>query len=122
MTTHLFTLIGSGNEVAALATTALLRAGLKVVRSFDLNSARAVHAECNCPHHGTALCDCHLIMLLVYGEEDAPVTMSIHGRDGYAQLVLVDDLAQRPSPKLETLITDVLDSAFLSHARLEILS
>ena len=52
--------------------------GLQVIRSFDLKTARMAHTECTCPHHGTELCDCQMIVLLVYEGTGQPVTIVAH--------------------------------------------
>src|SRR5512136_525982 len=69
-------------EAATQAVQLLSSAGLRVMRSFDLRSARADHAECTCPHHGTAECTCQFIVFLVYGQSGAPVTLVAHGHEG----------------------------------------
>lgn len=107
-----FTFSGSGNEVASRVTAALLGAKFRVVQSFDLASARANHVDCSCPHHGTDLCDCQMIVLLVYGSAGRPVTLTIHGRDGLVRLAVVTDPAQRPVIGLEASIINILSSTF----------
>ena len=42
------------------------QAGLSVLRTFDLQTARQAQAVCPCPHHGTDQCDCQMVVLLVY--------------------------------------------------------
>jgi len=44
----------NGETAAQAATDSLTRRDFRVVRSFDLRSAMAAHAGCECPHHGTA--------------------------------------------------------------------
>jgi hypothetical protein len=61
-----------------------------------------------------------MIVLLVYKGEGAPVTITIHGRDGLVQLTVVNDPAQRPAPELEVTITNILFSSFLSNAQTEV--
>ena len=81
----------SCDEVAARLAQTLAQNGLGVNRSFDLHSARATHTNCTCPHHGTALCDCQLVVLLVYEQNNGPVTLLVHGRDGQTSVSLADD-------------------------------
>ncbi|MFQ5401581.1 MAG: hypothetical protein ACE5E7_18540 [Anaerolineae bacterium] len=120
MTRPLFTTLGRGDTAVNRAIKILQQAGYQVMRSFDLNAARATHADCSCPHHGTALCDCQMVVLLVYGESGPPVTLTAHSRDGRTQFALVDDPAQRPSSNLENDIINLLLPAFLSHPPLEV--
>ena len=120
MTQPLFTTPGSGDKAIAKATDVLQQAGYQVMRSFDLNAARAAHVDCSCPHHGTTMCDCQMVVLLVYGQDGPPVTLTAHSRDGRTQFALVNDPAQRPSPDLENAIINLLLPAFLSHPPLEV--
>ncbi len=120
MTRPLFTTPGSGDKAVARAIDILQQADFQVMRSFDLNAARAAHVECSCPHHGTDLCDCQMVVLLVYGQDGPPATLTAHSRDGRTQFALVNDPAQRPSPDLETAIINHLLPAFLSYPPLEV--
>jgi hypothetical protein len=67
----------------------LLGSGLRAVRTFDLRQARAAAAGCTCPHHGTATCDCQMIVLLVYGHAGPPASLVMHGNDGRTWISLV---------------------------------
>jgi len=87
---QLMTIQANCDEATTQAAQLLSGAGLQVVRSFDLRSARMAHAECTCPHHGTAQCTCQFVVLLVYGWSGAPVTLVVHGHDGQTWLSLVD--------------------------------
>lgn len=99
-------------EEATTRTVQLLSdAGLQVVRSFDLRSARMAHAECTCPHHGTAQCTCQFVVLLVYGQGGAPVTLVAHGHDGQTWLSLVDTPQQPADMKLAAKIAQALSPA-----------
>ena len=70
-------------------------AGFQVLRSFDLKVARAAHLNCTCPHHGTDQCDCQLVVLLVYAQEEPPVTLVVHGHDGQVQIAVVETTGQQ---------------------------
>ena len=83
-------------------------AGLHVANSFDLQSARATLSQCTCPHHGTADCDCQMVVLLIYGTDGSPVTLVAHGHDGQTWLSLVEIPEQRPSPQLKDFIEKTL--------------
>lgn len=82
----ILSIIGDCEIVSMHLTHALNKAGLQVIRSFDLQSAREVHMSCVCPHHGTMVCDCQLIVLLVYIQTGEPHTLIVHGRDGMSHL------------------------------------
>src|SRR3989304_3823550 len=89
----------NGETAAQAAAEALTRRGFRVVRSFDLRSAMVAHADCECPHHGTAQCTCQCVVLLIYGESGAPVVVPVHSRDAQAQVRIVRDANARPDPR-----------------------
>ncbi len=78
---------------------ALTAEGLLVVQSFDLHSARMLHADCTCPNHGTDQCTCELVVLLVYRSVGGPITIVLDGRDGNTFVFATDDAGNtfRPS-------------------------
>ena len=107
------------------------RAGLQVVRTFDLQVARHTHASCPCPHHGTEQCDCQMVVLLVYGSgeykpsERQPVSIVAHGYNGQTWFSVVDTPQQRADPRIEAAIrlaliphitATLLNQASQSHA------
>jgi hypothetical protein len=94
------------------ATESLENAGLQVANSFNLQSARATLVHCTCPHHGTADCDCQMVVLLVYGSDGSPATLVAHGHDGQTWLSLVETPEQRPSPQLK----ESIEMALKPHA------
>lgn len=98
----------SCETIVFIVSQALQQSGLRSVRSFDLNVARSLHADCKCPNHGTELCDCQIVILLVYGQNSSPATLYAHGRDGQTQLHLVDNPQQHPEPELELSIRQAI--------------
>lgn len=99
-TTPLIVLSGDSQAAIILTMETLASAGLQVVRSFDLQVARATHTHCTCPHHGTDQCNCQLVVLLVYEKDKQPVTLVAHGYDGETQLAFVDHPNHHPDPDL----------------------
>jgi hypothetical protein len=97
-----------GEEMIRWATGRLDKAGLRVVRTFDLRAARLSHPDCPCPHHGTQACDCQMIVLLVYAGAPSPVTMIIHSHQGTSWLYLVNTPQQPADQSLETTIQEAL--------------
>lgn len=93
-------------------------AGLQVIRSFDLQVARAAHPGYACPHHGTGACTCQLIVLLVYGQDGLPTTLVLHGHDGRTQIFVVDRPEQRVDARQANSFLNVLSSGInrVSHA------
>jgi hypothetical protein len=88
---------------------ALTGVELQVATSFDLSTARGARPGCTCPHHGTAACDCQMVVLLVYGIDACPATLVVHGRDGQTYLSLANIPGQRPSPELAATIFSAID-------------
>ena len=75
----------------------LTTANLRVVQTFDLNTARHSVEDCPCPHHGTDQCDCQMVVLLVYTDAAEPVTLVLHGNDGQTRISLVENPNQQSS-------------------------
>ena len=96
-----------GDQVLAFVNQQLTGAGFRVVQTFDLQVARLTHADCICPHHGTARCNCQMIVLLVYGEHPDPATLVIHGQDAKTWLSLASPL-QHSDRHFESAIRRVL--------------
>ena len=92
----LFVTESESQQAMAQAIQALTSAGLQVVRSFDFQDAHSEHINCPCPHHGKSQCDCQMVVLLVYDQDDPPLTLIVHGHNGRTQFALVDSPAQRP--------------------------
>ena len=90
---------GSDHAVKAV-TAALTRRGFYVSRSFDLRSALTSQGGCECPHHGTAQCNCQFIVLLVYGEAAEPVALTTHSCDNRTEAQIVHDAMTIPDPRL----------------------
>lgn len=95
---------------------ALRRQGLHVITTFDFQLARAPHVECSCPHHGTEICNCQYMVLLIYEPQcDYAVcrTLTVHGQDEQVWLSLL----QHP----EMPARDALSDAALETKLLELL-
>ena len=95
-------------QVQAWASEKLTRSGFRIVRTFDLRTARLAHPDYPCPHHGTDECNCQLIVLLVYGKQDEPATLVIHGQDGKTWLSLATPIEARSSHHLESAVRHLL--------------
>ncbi|MCL4273105.1 MAG: hypothetical protein QY328_19210 [Anaerolineales bacterium] len=89
----------------------LQKAGLRPVQTFDLSAARAGMHECSCPNHGTNVCDCQMVVVLVYGEAPKPLTLILHGKNGQTWLSIVDNPRQGIDAKLTAEIRQALAQA-----------
>lgn len=95
-------------EAVRWVSERLSQAGLQVVQTFDLRAARAEHGECACPHHGSELCDCQMVVLLVYEDGNPPASLVAHGRAGQTWFTLVDSPQQRVEARFEKIILHAL--------------
>jgi hypothetical protein len=77
-------------EALAWVNQRLAEANYRSVQTFDLHEARTGSSSCTCPNHGTAECDCQMIVLLVYGGASQPATLILHGNDGQTWLSIGD--------------------------------
>lgn len=93
-----------GDDAADWVSGKLEGAALRVYRSFDLRSTRALEASYACPYHGTQACDCQMTVLLVYQGHRAPATVVLHGHLGITWMVL----AEAPDTGLQARIVEVL--------------
>jgi hypothetical protein len=86
----------------------LSNADLRVIPTFDLQLARSAHTDCSCPHHGTEQCSCQLVILLIYGKEEQPATLVIHGQDGKTWISFATPLEARSHQSLEASVRNLL--------------
>jgi hypothetical protein len=94
----------------------LLLSGLRPVQTFDLHAARAGMHDCPCPNHGTNECDCQMVIVLVYGKTEQPVTLILHGNDGQTWLSVADSPHQRSDTKLSAEIRGALEKVHFSYS------
>ena len=90
--------------VVARLTSQLTSSGLRIVRSFDLNSARSSYTDLHCPHHGKSFCDCQLVVLLVYGEMAVPASVILHCHQGMTQIEVIESPNTHPDNYVVDLI------------------
>ncbi len=110
MTTSSFLIVDLPCDMALQAAKKkLLQGGLRALQTFDLHTARHTQQDCPCPHHGTADCDCQMVVLMVYGESAEPVPLILHGSDGQTRFSIDDDPSQRIDKKLVASIKEALD-------------
>ncbi len=102
------TLSENCKQVDGWVRARLSRASLRVVQTFDLQIARLAHPDCSCPHHGTEQCSCQLVILLIYGNQEEPATLVIHGQDGKTWLSFATPLETRSHESLEASVCNLL--------------
>ncbi|MBC8509668.1 MAG: hypothetical protein H8D34_32880 [Chloroflexi bacterium] len=78
--------------------------GMRIERSFDLQSACASNPDLTCPHHRDVPCDCQLVVLLVYDENGTPSSLVVRSHMGQTEINLVDS----PNPKLGQELADLI--------------
>ena len=99
----------SCDETMIWSRDQLLKAGMRPVRTFDLHAARAGLHDCPCPSHGMEDCDCQMVVMLVYGPAEEPVTLILHGHDGQTWLSIADEPRERSDPGVSTAIRRALE-------------
>jgi hypothetical protein len=108
-TSHLFSLKADSQSVLSLLIATLREADLQVVQSFDLQTARSAHTQCTCPHHGSDECNCQMIVLLVYGNDQSPLTLVAHGKDNLTHVGLINDSPAKDTFWLESILGKVIE-------------
>lgn len=96
------------DQAEAWVKDKLMGAGFRVVPTFDLQVARGAHPDCSCPHHGTAECNCQLVVLLIYGKHEDPATLVIHGQDGKTWVSLATPVETGSRQNLESSVRHIL--------------
>ena len=106
------------DQVIAAITTTLSQRGYQVVRSFDLQSARANHlGDCPCPHHSTSYCTCQYVVLLIYpltraGQANPPRVLTAHTFEQTTRVTLHRDASVRES-EAPALVCALVEAAVL---------
>ena len=98
----------SCQEVLRRVTRSLLGSGLRVLETFDLQDARLGLADCPCPHHGAAECDCQMVVLMVYGQAIMPAALILHGSDGKTWLSLINDAPSEGDALIQAIVEKAL--------------
>ena len=110
MTTPSFLTVDLPCETALQAAKKnLSQSGLRALQTFDLHTARHTQHDCPCPNHGTADCDCQMVVLMIYGETPEPATLILHGSNGQTRFSIADDPSQRADRRLVASIKEALD-------------
>jgi hypothetical protein len=104
------------DEAVAWAILKLEQSRFQTMRTFDLRAARLAHLDCPCPHHGTAQCNCQMVVLLVYQENNPPTSLVIHGSEETSWFYLINTPQQPSGQLLEKNIREVLSLEM--HARI----
>ncbi len=96
------------NDLLSRLRRSLERQGLRALETFDLQMARSSGAACICPRHGTAECDCQMVVLMVYGEGTAPTALMLHGSDGHTWISFGDSRARGAESAMEAALASSL--------------
>lgn len=78
------------DSVEMQVSSVLRSAGYLLIKSFDLHTATRTCKDCEC----TTLCDCQMIVLLVYPPQGPPITLILDGNEFETALYLVNDSCQ----------------------------
>lgn len=97
-------------ETADRLQRRLLQDGFRALQTFDLHDARLALDDCPCPHHGTAECDCQMVVVLIYGKTREPATLILHGHDGQTWI----SLAEQPEQTTDASLVRAIERALTS--------
>ena len=92
-----------------LTNRTLTQAGLRVLQTFDLKVARHSVKDCACPNHGTSACDCQMVILLVYGNEVAPVTLILDGNHSHTRFSVSETPNRALNERILNIVRDILN-------------
>ncbi len=114
------------NSTVLRLTGLLSDAGFQVNRSFDLQDARAelrAPEECPCPNHGSAICNCQYVVLLVNKPGENPSSLVIHGHDERT-LISLEQREDRPLSEgleqaIRRMVSDMVDAPQSRRAQTE---
>ena len=98
----------NSEQTLRLVCEILTGAGFRAVQTFDLQTARRAHLECQCPNHGTSNCNCQLVVLLVYGKQEDPATLVLHSEDGTTGISLATPASEHSTQNLGGMIRRAL--------------
>ena len=98
----------SCDQVLSWADEKLAHEGFHTQQTFDLHIARLAHPDCPCPYHGTDRCNCQMVVLLVYGKQETPSTLIIHGQDGKSWVSLAGPVGRHSNQHLDHAIRRIL--------------
>ncbi len=84
----ILTIEAPADAIVTILMDAFRALGLRVNRSFDLQSACAPHHS-PCPHHGTIPCSCQLVVLMLYDWEGKQYGLTIHGSEGQSEVAII---------------------------------
>jgi len=105
---HKVTIKRNCKEVLQLLTERLSAQGLQIVRSFDLKTARIAHPECSCPRHGNKDCDCQMVVLLIYGDGESPISLVFHNDNEETNFTMVDRNRSSQNSSLEDILLETI--------------
>jgi hypothetical protein len=115
MLTPILSVPNTYNATAELLNKRLSQNGSKVLQTFKLQDALFGCEGCQCPNHGTAKCDCDMVVLLFYASELEPITLILHGYDGQTWISLTDQASQKSSERIALAIQQALGADISSH-------
>jgi hypothetical protein len=87
------------------------KAGMQTLRSFDLDTMRSSGKGFCCPIHGTSVCTCHLVILLMQMHEHGSLTVILEGIDRQTSIYLDarhEHMEEQVDPSLTIALTNAI--------------
>ena len=96
------------NSVVAQVTAALKSTGYFVTQSFDLHSAMTDNGGCNCDQDS---CTCQMVVLLVYAQDESPVTLIFDSNQSQTIVYLVNSPSHFEHPSWIAKVTQLFPNS-----------
>lgn len=103
------TLNRNWNDAIQWVNQQLTEAGMRTVSTFDFQMARSAQVACTCPHHGTQACSCQMVVLLVYDDNQTPVSLLVHGYEDNTWFYMADAPSQLRNLELGMTVRQILE-------------
>ncbi len=107
----LFVLDQNCQDITSRIVHEVEKAGMQALRSFDLDAVRSSSQGFCCPIHGTNVCTCHLVILLILSRQRGSLTVILEGSDQQTSVYL-DSGQGIPEEQVDPSLTVALINAF----------
>lgn len=97
-----------GNLAVKRLSNRLICDGMHVIRSFDLQTAKAAYENYPCPHHGVNQCDCQLIVMFVYDDHGSQLKIIAYSKDQKSHFSIIDPPLDDREQKIKDKILQAL--------------
>ena len=86
------------------------KAGMRTLRSFDLDVVRSSSKAFSCPVHGLRVCSCQLVILLILTRDPGSITLILEGIDQQTAVYIDTSQGAREEQVDPSLITALIQA------------